>query len=221
MPRTRAFIGVRGLTAGQYVPAGAQLCWPEGNRGNLSKVSAASERELKSTRLSGQWQMPPAVPSRSRSNSSYRCTMQLRWTRVVELKNRGSQCTRPPGYQTNQPGSIVCPTGAKYIGLVVSQYECGEKLMSTHVNALTFAFDACPLLRQRASQIGDRMVLPRTAPVTTPKQTRRSRGVLGASQICADLGSCGTVAPGNADLGPSRAGMRRFRGSPPAGAEQR
>ena len=53
------------------------------------------------------------------------------------------------------------------------------------------------------------------------KQTRRSRVVLGASQICADLGSCGTAAPGNADFGSSPVSMRRFRGSPSAGAEQR
>ena len=53
------------------------------------------------------------------------------------------------------------------------------------------------------------------------KQTRRSRVVLGASQICADLGSGGTAAPGNADFGSPRVSMRRFRGSPSAGAEQR
>ena len=52
---------------------------------------------------------------------------------------RGTNGLEP--YQTNQLGSIVCPTGKKIIGLVVGQYECGEKLMSTHVNALNFDFD--------------------------------------------------------------------------------
>jgi hypothetical protein len=32
-------------------------------------------------------------------------------------------------------------TGEKITGLVVSQYECGGKLVSTHVNALNFDFD--------------------------------------------------------------------------------
>eukprot|EP01046_Picozoa_sp_COSAG06_P066283 COSAG06_NODE_16652_length_988_cov_8.497188_1_plen_270_part_00 len=41
------------------------------------------------------------------------------------------------------------------------------------------------------------------------------------SQICADLESGGTAAPGNADFGSPRVSMRRFRGSPSAGAEQR
>ena len=36
---------------------------------------------------------------------------------------------------------FVGTTGKEITGLVVSQYECGGKLVSTHVNALNFDFD--------------------------------------------------------------------------------
>ena len=83
----------------------------------LARPAARLTSPTFTSRITGSQASPRRITSRRRSTSN------------DQAKELGSTT------------EFVGTAGKKIIGLVVSQYECGGKLMSTHVNALNFDFD--------------------------------------------------------------------------------